>query len=406
MSISSKRIAAVVAIFILFGCSGEQWSDMEHTFRVKKSAFNERVTVSGLIEAKNKFGINCPEIHTDATIIFLIDEGTAVSKGDTVCILDASELVNEYLNARTDLENAKAEYNKTRADLDLQYLLLQAQVKSIEASSEISRLDSTQLNFASPTRRRIIELEIQQAEIEKDRILKKLEFLKRINESELIKTRMKIKQAETNLSRKKERMDLLTITSPANGIVMHTQTWWSDSKPKLGDIVWDWMPLVEIPDMSEFEVKLLVGEADFKRIDQDQSVLIHIDAVPGLNLTGRITRKTPMGRPINRDSDVKIFEIYADFDTLDNRLKPGLSTTCYVSTKTLNDTLVVPLVSIFDKDSLKIVYVQNGEKFQQCKVNIGYSGENFAVISEGLKEDDVLCLIRPPDTFIIPLKEL
>ena len=59
----------------------------------------------------------------------------------------------------------------------------------------------------------------------------------------------------------------------------------------------------------------------------------------------------------------------------------------------------------FEKDTLKTVYVKNGRKFQQKPVLIGYSGENFAIISEGLKENDVLCLLRPPDKFIIPLED-
>jgi HlyD family secretion protein len=386
-------------------CSSDKWLQQEHTYMVTKSGFAEKITVTGLTETKNTYSLNCPRIHTDATIVYLIDEGTTVTAGDTVCILEARELENNYLNARNELENAKAEYNRTRADLELQYLLLLSQVKSIETSTEISKLDTSQVKFASPMRRRIIDLEIQRSEIEKDRILKKLEFLKRINESELIKTELKIKQAETDLARKKERLDMLTITAPAAGILLHAQPRWSDSKTKLGDVVWDRMPLVEIPDLSEFQVKLLVNEADFKRIDQEQSVDIHVDAIPGLCLSGKIIRKTPMGYPVKRDSKVKVFEIFAEIDSLDNRLQPGLSTTCYVTTKILSDTLVVPLVSIFEKDSLKIVYVQHKGKFQQRTVTVGYSGENFAVISDGIRENDILCLLRPPDTFIIPLEE-
>ena len=166
------------------------------THQMARTDFVHSISATGVIEAIETHTIGCPGIWTDATIVYLIPEGTRVAKGDTVCILDASEIENAYKEAVRNLEAARAEYNKTIADLNLQYLLLDAQVQTIESSAAIAQLDSSQLDFASPSQKRLIELKLEKARLEKKKIQTKLSFLKLINESELKKMASKITQAE------------------------------------------------------------------------------------------------------------------------------------------------------------------------------------------------------------------
>ena len=395
-----KPWAPLFILILFFSCSSQQDPEKIKRYQVQKIDFVNALRTSGFIEATSTHSIACPGINTDATILYLIPEGTTVQKGDTVCILEAREIENNHLEAIKQLENAQAEYEKSVANLNLQYLLLQSQVQTIDAQTDISKLDSAKQSFLPLTSRKIIQLKIERAEIEKDKLQKKLEFLQRINESELRKMKKKIEQAENNVAREKAILEKLVLKADVAGMIVYERLWTSGIKVREGDIVWGNMPIAQIPDMSQMQARLLVNDTKFKRIETDQEVTITIDAFPEIQLKGKIVKKAPMGKPIKEKSKIKIFEVYASVDSTDFRIQPGLSVTCDVYIESIPDTIVVPLLAIFDKDSTKIVYVKNGSVFTKQPVQIAASSENYAVISNGLKYSQEIALLIPPDALI------
>lgn len=386
-------------LMLYLSCSSENRNHNFIKHKVKRTVFVNKITTSGIIEANKTYSISCPGIWTDVTITYLIPEGTYVNEGDTVCIIEASELKNNYQEAVKNLETAKAEYNKSIAELNLQYLLLDSQVKTIELSTEISRLDSSKIAFTSQAHHKLIELEIKKAEIEKEKIQKKSEFLKIINTFELKKMEMKIKQAENKVAREKEMLDKLVIKSTTAGMVIYAIRS-SGNKIREGDIVWGGRLLIEIPDMSKMLIKLTVNEPHFKLIEKDQIVNITIDAFPNIKLTGKIIKKTPMGKPIKKDSKVNFFEVYASIDSSDFKIQPGLSITCDVILESVPDAIVVPLLAVFEKDSLKVVYITKGDKYIRQTVKLASHSDNYAVIAEGLKGNEEIILNEPPEDLI------
>jgi multidrug efflux pump subunit AcrA (membrane-fusion protein) len=385
---------------LLISCSQQNKFDKIITARIEKKNFIDVVTVPGTLEAIHKRSYGVPGIWEDCTILYLIPEGTRVKAGDTLCILEAREIENRYLKAINELENARAEYNKSAADLNLQYLLLEAQVKTIDASTEITRLDSVQMKFTSPADREIIRLELEKAELERNITLRKLEFLKQINESELQKMKLKIVQQENKVNRIKSKLNKLTLTSDIEGIVVYQKLWGSGKKVREGDMVWGIMPILEIPDLSGMQVKLEVGEAEYKRLAIDQAMEIIVDAFPDIKLSGKIKHKAPVGKPVKEKSEVKVFEVTASLDSSALSIQPGLGVTCDIIVKSVQDTIVVPMVSLYDEDSLKVVYVADHNIFVRKTVNVTDYNNKEAIIIEGLKVGEVLALMKPPESLI------
>jgi multidrug efflux pump subunit AcrA (membrane-fusion protein) len=385
---------------LLISCSQQNKFDKIITARIEKKNFIDVVTVPGTLEAIHKRSYGVPGIWEDCTILYLIPEGTRVKAGDTLCILEAREIENRYLKAINELENARAEYNKSAADLNLQYLLLEAQVKTIDASTEITRLDSVQMKFTSPADREIIRLELEKAELERNITLRKLEFLKQINESELQKMKLKIVQQENKVNRIKSKLNKLTLTSDIEGIVVYQKLWGSGKKVREGDMVWGIMPILEIPDLSGMQVKLEVGEAEYKRLAIDQAMEIIVDAFPDIKLSGKIKHKAPVGKPVKEKSEVKVFEVTASLDSSALSIQPGLGVTCDIIVKSVQDTIVVPMVSLYDEDSLKVVYVADHNIFVRKTVNVTDHNNKEAIIIEGLKVGEVLALMKPPESLI------
>jgi multidrug efflux pump subunit AcrA (membrane-fusion protein) len=372
------------------------------TLPVEKKDFLDEVIVSGTLEAVNTRSYGCPGIWSDVTILHLIPEGTQVKPGDTLCILECREIANEYLLAVNELENARAEYNKSLADLNLQFLLLEAQVRTIDASTDIKKLDSLQMEYTSPSDREIIKLELEKAELERNIAQTKLKFLKQINDSELQKMKLKIEQQVNRVDQAKSKLDDLILISDVEGIVIYDKSWITEKKVREGDVIWANLPIIEIPDLSVMQVKLEVSETDYKRLATDQIMKIIVDAFPDIHLSGRIKNKAPVGKPVSEKSDVKIFEVTAFLDSTYLSLQPGLGVTCNVQIKSIPDTLVIPLISLFEEDSLKVVYVADNEKFIKKNVTIADYNNEEVVITSGLKCNEILALRKPPESMIKP----
>ena len=202
MLISRNRINALQIVFfsvLLLSCSSSRNKNNILTSHAERKDFVDKITVSGVIEAIKTISVSCPGLPTDLTIAYLIPEGTHVMTGDTVCILEGRELENQYNNAVREFEISEAEYTKKVAELALKYLLLESQAKNIEALTAITQLDSLQMKFTSSSSRQIIKLELEKAEVEKNKILNTLKFLKRINDSEMQKMKLEIQQKKIRL---------------------------------------------------------------------------------------------------------------------------------------------------------------------------------------------------------------
>jgi len=246
---------------------------------------------------------------------------------------------------------------------------------------------------------------VEKAEVEKSIKLKMLEFLKQINDAELQKKKLEIEQQQNQADKAKSELDKLTVTSTVDGIVIYETLRTSDEKVREGDIVWWVLPIIKIPDLKSMQVKMEVSEADYKRLAREQTLKIQVDAFPDIELTGRIKVKAAMGKPVTRESQVKLFEVTASLDSSSFSIQPGLTVTCNILINSVPDTLVVPAVSVFDEDSLKVVYIADNRKFSRKAVSVADFNNKEAIIKEGLKGEEILALMRPPESLIDNLPE-
>jgi multidrug efflux pump subunit AcrA (membrane-fusion protein) len=162
-------------------------------------------------------------------------------------------------------------------------------------------------------------------------------------------------------------------------------------------------PLLQFPDLSKMQVSADVAEADFKKIEKGQKVFITVDAARKLSTTGRVNRKSLASSTAQRYSRSKVrsYEVIIDVDSCHSKIKPGLSASCEIILKEAGDTVFVPTLAIFEKDSSKIVYVRGKKEFMPVKVETGTSGSSYTIIKSGLKGDETIALTEPPGNLII-----
>jgi HlyD family secretion protein/macrolide-specific efflux system membrane fusion protein len=389
------RNIVAIAFLTLASCGSDNNTDELH-YRVVPTSFSDHIIIEGQVNAINTSMVVCPQnIH--GTVVYIVEDGTAVEKGDTVCMIENRELENNYDQMLTRLENSKARYEKGLADLEMNYALLEAQIESNEAQTSIANLDSAQLKYLTEQQRRIKELEIEKAAIEKEKLQKKKYYLEIINESKLRKLKIEIEQDELRVEEYKERLSQMVLTAPRAGIARPAKFRRHDDPVKEGDDVWRGHPLVEIPDISEVNVLVEATETQFKRITIGDTVEYTFDAMAGNRAWGVVAKKAPIGRSVNRDSNVKVFDITASVDSFLTIPEVGISANCKITFNYMADTMVVPQVAVYPYDSIYVAYVKDNRQYKRCEIKKGYESPKETVIVNGLKYNDMVSLVEPAE---------
>ena len=125
------------------------------------------------------------------------------------------------------------------------------------------------------------------------------------------------------------------------------------------------------------------------------SVMYTFDALPMNRGWGHIVKMASVGQTRTEGSQVKTFEVEVSVDSLSASAEPGLSTRCHIYVKHIPDTIVVPTIGIFERDSLKVVYVKKERKYEEREVTLGIGSPKMTVVANGLKEGEQIALIKP-----------
>ncbi len=365
-----------------------------------RADFEDYILAEGVAEPVVTTNVICPA-NIEGNIIFLVQDGARVETGDVICVIEDKNLQTDYDEAVTNLETAIAQLNKVRADLDMQYALLEAEVKNNQAQTEIAMLDSLQLRYSSETMRKIRELELQKASVERRKLNMKLRTLQKIQASEIRKHELTIQRHQANKEARAQRLESLTITSPGSGIVRRVYNSQTGKRYQEGDNVWAGRAIVTIPDLEQMKVQFMASEGDYKRINMNDIVEFSFDAMPENSGRGKIIKKAPVGTPVKKDSKVKFFEMEASVDSVDEPLAPGLSVSSRIMLEVLKDTIVIPQITIFDEDSMKVVYVKKDKLFEKRQVSTGLSSPTNIVITKGLRAGEIISMTRPGENQII-----
>lgn len=369
------------------------------TFTVKTTDFEDALEIEGLVQPVQVNTVETPG-QVDGVVLYIVEDGTFVKAGDTVCILEDKGLKERYDQFKIQLENSVAELNKTKADLDLQYALLEAQVKSNAAETEIANLDSADIRFSSQLQSRIKKLELEKVSIEKFKLQKKLKSMAVINQSEIRKLEIRNSSLTFMLESAKKQLDGLKLTAPKDGMATRAIHWATRKKVLPTDPVWNRMPLVIIPELDKMKVLISATESDYKRINVNDSVQYSFDAMPDNKAWGKIQKKAPVGQPIKENSKVKMFEIEASVDKSLLIPGPDLTTRCKIILRHIRDTIVIPQICIFEEDSVNFVYVQKAKTFEKRQIKVGTTSTKEAVVTSGLKPNEKIAIVKPESELI------
>ena len=170
---------------------------------------------------------------------------------------------------------------------------------------------------------------------------------------------MRANQQQALLRGQSSQREKATQFSPLNGVV-------ADIPTRVGEYAVSALsstPLMTIADMSTINVEVNVDETEIANVDVGQQAKVKVDALGEKEINGVVTQKNPLavaksdtqGGLSNRVNvqEAKEFKVTLELrDLADDergKLRPGMSATATVTTKTKNNVLAVPLQAIVEK---------------------------------------------------------
>ncbi|MBN2410623.1 efflux RND transporter periplasmic adaptor subunit [candidate division KSB1 bacterium] len=393
-----KPLNILIVTFLLLSCQSKNTGQVNLTFQIQKEDFDANVESEGVVEAVRNHILNSPQLWTGAKISYIVPEGSRVEKGQLVFKLEAEVIQNRYINALDERDVVKAEAEQKYAELELERLLYDAQYRNAMAALKTAELQLTKLEFEPPKIQEIKRLEIKQYELDAERNQQKMKSLEKIQKEERSHMDLLIRQAENKISSLEDNLAMLDVYSPVDGFIIYEVNRRTREKILLGDDVFPGMSVVKIPDMSNMLVKLLIGETEAQKIKKNQKATITIPTIDDLELTGKVSSVDKMAKSIRRGSKVKKVEVIVTLDSVVQDVVPGLSAFCSIEIEKFTDAIKVPLECIYEKDSVKIVYVKSKDHFIPEPIAIVNQNNNFAIIEGELAGMESLALVEPPDS--------
>ena len=204
-------LTALLGMALVACSSGTGDNLMLHT--VTRGAFDDILRVEGFAESVGSQAFTCPH-DADGNIKYIVENGTRVKKGDTLFVIESVGIEEQYEQWVLFLENAYADLESFKANAQLEMALLEAQVRTNEAESLIAGLDSVQLLYLSPTERRIKELQMEQAIINRSRLAKKITAQETMQQADAKKIESQIAQVKRRVEKQRELMESLVVLAP------------------------------------------------------------------------------------------------------------------------------------------------------------------------------------------------
>jgi len=212
-----------------------------------------------------------------------------------------------------------------------------------------------------------------------------LTFRSGLNLKSLRAANLNLQIAETQLKKSKEELMKTEILAPFDGTVVDIGVKEND---QLSEFDYSSKTAVYLVDTRTVKMEGVVDEVDVYKVKVGQDAIITVDALPDVDLQGKVTFISPFG---NQTTGVVEFPVTISLDPIATELKGGLTATADIIIDVHKDVLVVPNRAIKGSLGNYWVDVVTDEKkltTEKRDVVLGAQNEQFTEIISGLNQGE------------------
>lgn len=382
------------------------------------------------------------ESSTDAQLAAYQSSQTQISAGEN----QLSQAQQGLVVAQVSVDNARQGVVTSQTEVDRAQVEERAASRELRRSAEllesgvIARQDYDTAKDRADNARVALETAKARLESQKGTVrdaearLKQQEVAVRDARTAIERARTNVEQQAAVLRGQRNQLNKTLQVAPINGVI-------AEIPSKVGTFAVAGLSttaLLTIADMSQINVEVKVDETEIDKVEVGQKAKIKVDAFSEREIEGEVTQKTPLavgksqttgGLSTNINvQEAKEFRVVIKLlnlaDDIRDALRPGMSATATITTKTEQNVIAVPLQSIVEKrpdaspeasplnnapapadrpKPVKGVYILDGNKAKFVEVETGITGESDIQIISGLSEG--LEVITGPSRVLNTLKD-
>ena len=404
----------------------------------KRGPFDHVVLEQGEVESSSNTEIVC-EVKSRGSggtaILWVIEEGARVKKGEKLVELDSAELELNLKEQKIQVITAQsrlatAEANLEQAKISRQEYLegvYKTEEKKIQSEKAIAEQELRKAQLMSQSSARLVAkgllnsltLEANQFAIAKaenelavaDSKLKVLQNLTKQKmlvqfdsdieaaEASLSAAQSELMEEQTELAEIEEQISKCIMYAPSDGVVVHANRYSSrggnaEFVVEAGSTVRERQEIIRLPDPSLMQVKCKVNESRITLIRAGMAARIEIDAIPGMKLTGRVIKVNRYAEPGSYfSSSIKEYATIIEIIDPPENIRTGMTAEVQIFVEQLDDALQIPIEGLYEHGPDMFTLVMKGpDQFETAKVDIQATNDTMASINAGLEDNDVVVL--------------
>lgn len=395
----------------------------------ERGTFVHEVIGKGSAESASNVDV-ASQVEGQATVIYLIPEGTDVKKGDLLVELDSSD-IDEKLDSQVVTTNtSRATLNSSRATLRSAEISLEEYVEGtfeqnwMEYENTIFEAEQTrkqQADSAKFTERLLnlnysteLQLEIDKVAEEKAKNslevanLKKKTLLKYTSEKQITSLMSDIETARAKVDSDKNSYNInlnrenryraisanCKIKAPQDGQVVYAN---QDSRRmsesemiKEGSTVRQRQVIIRLPDKTQMQVKTMINESNISSVKVGMPAKITFDSIPNRVIEGEVVKVNLYPEIVWMSSAKDYVTLVKIKDEDIEELRSGLTAQVRIIADEQHDVLMVPVHCVTEYGN-KTYCVTYKDGVWGCKeVLLGASNEKQVIILDGLEDGELV----------------
>ncbi len=420
---------------------------------VISAPFDHIVLEQGEIESSSNIEVVCKVESrgnsSGTAILWVIDEGARVSKGDKLVELDASQLELLLKESRIQVITAEASVATARALVEQatiarqEYLegVFMTEEKAILSELAIAKQELNKNQLALQSSERLVakglvkslqldadkyavanarnQLEAAEGRL---RVLRELTQRKMLVQfdSDINAAKAQLAAAESSLTEEQqelkdvgEQIENCVITAPADGIVVHANRYSSrggnaEFVVEAGAMVRERQTIIRLPDPTKMQVKSKINESRITLISAGMPAKISVDAVTDLKLKGAVVKVNRYAEPGSFfSSSIKEYATWIEIIDPPDNIRTGMTAEVQIFVEQIENAVQIPIQGLYEHGGKMYVLVRKGlQSFETRNVSIRATNDTMACISEGLETGESIVLNLRSHLTLMDLPEL
>lgn len=392
----------LLAALLMVSCGGEETAVSTLTAEISRGPLVFKASYFGDLRARSSERILAPELKgmRNVTIQSVVADGTLVKKGDVVLRFETASALDDKRAKQSELEIAQAEMRRVSQSLTKERIDLDLEVQRNQLRVERARLDVVEgVEFVSKVQLEQAKLAVQTTQLELQLAKKARANFGKKRAAALEVQRLKVASIADRLAQVESNLEKLVLAAPADGVVYGPITrlnWNRGQKVAPGKVAQANDVLLELPDLSAFDVDIYVRQRDAALLSEGDTAMVYPTIRPDVPLKAKVIKKETFSMTRNERLNTKTpagnlreLKITFALDGSHEDLRPGGSVRVDVSAQLADDVLRVPLAGLRPGDEDYVVTLVNGES---RTVKIGRSSTSHAEVLEGVSAGDLIYL--------------